>query len=253
MANTSVIVPENTAIFPFIGSKKCSGMFKNLFNMRNNTVTTSKEIIYRRNGITVDKVIETDSKTNQIVKITHYNYFNDKKISSVEEYKNGIKTKETNFNFFKIVTEYNDNGEKKIRTTNYDLKTGTKIISVYDYDADTGIIVRMSVYRPDGKTVAFIKEFSPKTGMVTRCINYRKDSNAISSVSQYKLSGDTCIRTTYYYKTPLYILSDTQLENKITADNLNERILCNNIPQNMSKLIDNLYKKCGTQNILKIS
>ena len=47
---------------------------------------TREEIIYRRNGKSVDKVVEFDIRTGSKVKTTHYDYFNDKKIRSVDEF-----------------------------------------------------------------------------------------------------------------------------------------------------------------------
>ena len=253
MADTSVIIPENSNKNELISLNKIPDIFKNLFPDKKNNLKISKEIIYRKDGITVDKIVEKETEPGSIVKITNYSYFDDKRIDSVDEYENGIKIRETKYNFFKIISEFDKISGKKFRTSNFDMKTGTKIISVYDYDIETEKLIRMSVYRPNGKYLAFIKEISPETGMITRCINYKKDSDAISSVSQYKLTGDTCIRTTYYYRTPLYVLSGTQLENKIIADNLNDRILSKNMPQNIANLIDNLYKKNKCTNILKIS
>ena len=253
MADTSALFPENSGTKQLINLNNCTKIFNNIFPVKKKTLSISKKIVYRYDNTTVDKIIETDSETGDLIKIIHYSYFDDKKINSVEEFENGIKIRETKYNFFKIVSDFDKTSGKKIRTSNFDMETGTKIISVYDYDIETEKLVRMSVYRPDGKSIAFIKEISPETGMLTRCINYKRDSKAISSVSQYKLAGDTCIRTTYYYKTPLYVLSETQLENKITADTLNERVLCKKLPHNTAKLIDNLYKNKENKNMLKIS
>ena len=58
-----------------------------------------EEVVYRKNGKSVDKIIEFDLNTGSKVKTTHYDYFNDKKIRSVDE--------------------FDRNTGKKIRTINY--------------------------------------------------------------------------------------------------------------------------------------
>lgn len=40
---------------------------------------TREEVVYRKNGKSVDKIIEFDVTTGSKVKTTHYDYFNDKK------------------------------------------------------------------------------------------------------------------------------------------------------------------------------
>ena len=241
MKNSCVLLPQKPVTF------------KNLFCRKAATARLSPKFVYRKDGTTREKLIITDDMTGNVVKIINYSFFDDKKVSSVEEYEDGIKIKETCYSLFKIVADFDKISGKKIKVSNYDLKSESKIISVYDYDINTEKITRMTVYHPNGKTVAFIKEFSPKTGVLTRCINYKKDTGAIYSVSQYKTVGDTCIKTTYYYKTPLYMLSDTELDKKIIADNLNNRVLSEDIPRNVASLIDNLYSKNKHRQVLKIS
>ena len=225
---------------------------KNIFLKKTSEHSSQIKKIYRQDGITLEKEIEYNKYSGNIEKITKYNYFDDKKISSIEEYNDGKKFKETNFHFFMVVTDYDITSGKKVRSTNYDLKDKSKIISKYDYDAKTEKIIRISVYRPDGKTIAFIKELSPTTGNVSRCINYKKNSDAISSVSKYNIVGETCIRTTYYYQTPIYALTPDTIEKQILTDDINNKVLNNQISKNSARLIDKLYKN-KDKSTIKIS
>ena len=250
MNNTSVALSAIPVDSAFCELKNSPKLLKNLLHNDNEQIIS--KTIYRKDGITVDKIIEINVTSGETIKITNYNYFDDKKIKSVEDYENGIKVRDTSYNIFKVITEFDRTSGKKFRTYNYNLKMQEKLISIYDYDMETEKIVKMTVFQPDGETISFVKEISPQTGMVTRCINYKKNSKAISSVSQYKLMGDTCIRTTYYYRTPLYLFAMSELENKIIADDLNNRVL-NNPNKNVAKLIDSLYKNSNKKIFLKIS
>lgn len=252
MENSIIQLHEKQIINIFSDIKNRAENIRELFISKPITSAVVKKHVYRQDGVSIDRIIETDAQTGEILKVTHYSYFDDKKISAIEEYEDGKKIRESSYNFFKVVTDFDRTSGKKIRTSNYDIKNKSKKISVYDYDTDTEKPVRITVYRPDGKSVSFIKEFSPQTGMVTRCINYKKDSGAISSVSQYKQAGETCIRTTYYYQVPLSLQSETEIEKQITADNINSRVLSNNVPKNVAKLIDNLYKKNKNKHLLNI-
>ena len=117
----------------------------------NLTPDTREEVIYRKNGKSVDKIIEFDIATGSKIKTTHYDYFNDKKIRSVDE--------------------FDPNSGKKIRTTNYNLKDETKISSVQEYDIETGKIITISIYKRDGRTVSIVKKINPETGKVTSWVN----------------------------------------------------------------------------------
>lgn len=112
---------------------------------------TREEVVYRKNGKSVDKIIEFDVNTGSKVKTTHYDYFNDKKIRSVDEYdrKTG----------------------KKLRTINFNVKDETKISSIQEYDSETGKIITISIYKRDGKTVSIIKKIDPVTEKVTSWVN----------------------------------------------------------------------------------
>lgn len=139
----------------------------------NLTPDTREEVIYRKNGKSVDKVIEFDISTGSKIKTTHYDYFNDKKIRSVDEFdrKTGFKLRTINYVLYKSVDEFDPETGKKIRTTNYNLKDETKISSVQEYDLETGKIVTISIYKRDGRTVSIVKKINPETGKVTSWVN----------------------------------------------------------------------------------
>ena len=209
--------------------------------------------IFRQDGVSVEKIIETNMETGKIIRITNFDYFNDKKVKSVEDYEDGTKIRYTTFSFFKSVTEFDKKTGKKLKTTNYNIKDDNKKISVYDYDIEKNKIVRMTVYRTDGKNIAFIKEISPETGIVSRCINYKKDSPAISSVSKYEMIGNTTVKTTYYYSTPVFEYTPDTINRKIVADTLNKKVLNSFGVKNVGKLIDNLYQRKQNFSAIKVS
>lgn len=144
----------------------------------NMNLETREEVIYRRNGKSVDKVVEFDVQTGSKVKTTYYDYFNDKKVRSVDEYdrKSGKKIRTINYVLYKSVDEYDINTGKKLRTINFNVKDETKISSIQEYDLETGKIVTISIYKRDGKTVSIIKKIDPVTEKVTNWIN-NKNSN----------------------------------------------------------------------------
>ena len=154
----------------------------------NMNLETKEEVIYRRNGKSVDKVIEFDSKTGSKLKITHYDYFNDKKIRSVDEYdrRSGKRIRTINYVLYKSVDEYDINTGKKVRTINFNIKDDTKISSIQEYDQETGKIVTISIYKRDGKTVSIVKKFDPATGKITNHIN--NQYSPIKNVSKEKFS-----------------------------------------------------------------
>ena len=234
--------------------KKSANYLKDIVHKNSvQDVETSKEYVYRKDGMRVEKIVEYNVANGNIVKITNLDYFNDKKVKSVEEYKGGKLVRFTGYSLFKSVTEYDKISGKKICTTNYQIKNENKISSVYHYDTETEKIVKMAVYRPDGKYVAFVKEISPESGQVVRCINYKKNSSAISSVSKFEFMGTTSVKTTFYYNTPLYFESVAMLDKKILADTLNNRVLTDSKRGRIDKLIDNLYKNKQSFASVKIS
>ena len=203
-----------------------------------------KETVFRYNSTSVEKIIEYDPQTGMKVKVTNYDYFNDKKIKSIEEFdkETGLKTRVTSFTLFKSVTEFDIKTGKKTKTTNFDIKNENRKTSVYDFDIELEKINRITLFRPDGYSISMVKEINPSTGMVTRAINYKKDSTAISSVSKFDFQGDKTIKTTFYYNTPVYFTSSALLDKKVMADYLNKKVLEDSSQKRITRLIDNLYK-----------
>ncbi len=216
-------------------------------NLRGNVSEPEENIIetiYRHDGTTVEKVVEYNPKNRMIVKITYHDYFNDKKIKSVEDFdsETGLKIRVTSYTLFKSITDYDIKTGRKIKTTNFDIKNPSKKTSVYNFDIETEKINRITVFRADGNSVSMVKELNPSTGMIVRSIYYKKDSTAISSVSKYDFQGDKTIKTTFYYNTPIYFTNTSTFDKKIAADILNNRVLDGSDKKRMTRLIDNLYK-----------
>ena len=205
---------------------------------------TLKETVYRHNGTSVEKIIEYHPETKMKVKVTTFDYFNDKKVKSIEEFDfdTGLRTRTTSYTLFKSVTEFDSKTGKKVKTTNYDIRNENKKTSVYDFDIELEKINRVTIFRPDGNSISMVKELDASTGLVTRTINYKKDSTAISSVSKYDFQGDKTIKTTFYYNTPIYFTSPVVFDKKVTADVLNKKVLDEAGQKRMTRLIDNLYK-----------
>lgn len=248
------LIPREKEYALKLSIKNGSKFLKDLISPKSSTVKqTDVKTVYRSDGITVDKTIEYDVITGNTIRIINYDYFNDKKIKSVFDYEDGVKIRVTTFSFFKSVTDFDKKTGKKIRTTNYNIKDYNKKMSVYDYDIEKEKIIRMTVYRVDGKNVAFVKEISPDTGIVTRCINYKKDSSAISSVSKFEMLGDTTVKTTYYYSTPIYMTTPDSIDKKIIADTLNKKVLDTFKSKNIGNLIDNLYKHRQNLSVIQLS
>lgn len=137
---------------------------------------TKEEVIYRKNGKSVDKIVEINVETGSKVKTTHFDYFDDKKVRSVDEYdyKTGKKIRTINFVLYKSVDEYDLETGKKVRTINYNVKDDSKISSIQEYDPETGKIISISIYKRDGVNVSIIKKFDPETGKVTNLVNNTK-------------------------------------------------------------------------------
>lgn len=144
---------------------------KLLFQNQNEEI--KEKVVYRKNGKSVDKVIEFDTKTGSKIKTTHYDYFDDKKIRSIDEFdrQSGKKIRTINYVLYKSIDEYDLNSGKKIRTINYNVKDETKISSIQEYDIETGKIITVSIYKRDGKTISVIKRIDPITEKVTNWVN----------------------------------------------------------------------------------
>lgn len=221
-----------------------SNFLKTLNSKPSNNIEVTQNTVYRSDGVRVEKIIEVNSLTGKKVRVINFDYFDDKKVKSIEEYDEETETKlrVTSFSMFKSVTDFDTKTSKKVRTTNYDLKDGTKKTSVYDYDIETGKIIRVTLYRNDGKSINMIKELDIDTGMVKRSVSYKKGSTTISSISKYEFQGDKTIKTTFFYNTPQYSFDSKSFDRKVTADFLNNRVVNNNEKNKIASLIDGLYK-----------
>ena len=135
--------------------------------------STREEVVYRRNGKSIDKIVEFDIKTGSKVKTTHYDYFNDKKIRSVDEFdrRTGKKVRTINYVLYKSIDEFDIETGKKLRTINYNVKDDSKISSIQEYDTKTGKISTVSIYKRDGKTISVVKNIDPETEKVINTIN----------------------------------------------------------------------------------
>ena len=127
----------------------------------NNSLTqTKEEIVYRKNGKSIDRIMEVDA-------------VNDKKVRSIDEYDKftGKKIRTINYVLYKSVDEYDLETGKKIRTINFNIKDENKISSIQEYDLETEKIVKISIFKRDGKTISIIKSIDPVTEKVTSWIN----------------------------------------------------------------------------------
>ena len=150
-----------------------------LFPPKNNKIR--EEVVFRKNGKSIEKVEEFNTQTGSKIRTTHYDYFNDKKIRSIDEYdeETGKKARTINFVLYKSIDEYDLESGKKIRTINFSVKDENKISSVQEYDLETGKIVSVSIFKRDGKTVSITKKIDPVTDKVTNFIN--DDNNKLIS------------------------------------------------------------------------
>lgn len=194
----------------------------------------NQEIVYRRNSSQIDRIHFYNKESGAKIKTNYYDYFNDKKIKSVDEYdeKTGQKIRTTNYTLYKSVTEYNRKSGKKLKTVNYSLRDENKITSIYEYHSIYDRVTRISIFRQDGKSISMVKEINPLTERVEQCINYKKDSNIISSVSKYEFKDNKMVKTTCYYTDHTQTIRD--FNNPPISDFEKEK---------NAKLIDNLFKK----------
>ena len=157
-----------------------------------NSSDNREEIIYRKNGKSVDKVIEFDKKTGTRVKTTHFDYFNDNKIRSIDEYdvETGKKVRTTNYVLYKSIDEYDIETGKKVRTINFNVKDETKISSIQEYDIETGKIVTVLIFKRDGRTVSIIKKINLVTNEVSSFLNKEAYSNPLKSKTCETVSYD---------------------------------------------------------------
>lgn len=188
-----------------------------------NTAQTKEEVVYRKNGTSIDKIIEVDVLTGMRVKTTHFDYFNDKKIRSIDEYdrETGTKLRTINYVLYKSIDEYDVVSGKKLRTINFSVKDENKISSVQEYDITTGKIIKIFIYKRDGKTVSIIKEIDPETGKITSIVN--KISTEISeNTAQIKAIEkiNNHIENMHSKKEDVSTLLDSLYQKKMRFDNI---------------------------------
>lgn len=188
-----------------------------------NTSQTKEEVVYRKNGTSIDKIIEVDVLTGMRVKTTHFDYFNDKKVRSIDEYdrETGTKLRTINYVLYKSIDEYDVVSGKKLRTINFSIKDENKISSVQEYDITTGKIIKIFIYKRDGKTVSIIKEIDPETGKITSIVN--KISTEISeNTAQIKAIEkiNNHIENMHSKKEDVSTLLDSLYQKKMRFDNI---------------------------------
>lgn len=194
-----------------------SNAINNIVSENNNKTTTREEIVYRKNGKSIDRIIEVDVVTGCRVRTTHYDYFNDKKVRSIDEYDKftGRKIRTVNYILYKSIDEYDPETGKKIRTTNFNIKDENKISSIQEYDLVSGKIIKISIFKRDGKTVSIIKEIDPETEKITSWVNNK----------QLKITPQETILQKPVEKIDSYIKTS----------------VINNHKDDIARLIDNLY------------
>lgn len=188
------------------------------------TAKTREEVVYRKNGKSIDKVVEFDAKTGSKIRTTHYDYFNDKKVRSVDEYdsETGRKLRTINFVLYKSIDEYDLETGKKLRTINYNIKDETKISSIQDYDLETGKIVTVSIFKRDGKTVSITKKIDPVTDKITNFVHKDIHKNPIESSSVLTRSYDNIKCFDNSENETIGKLIDNLYSNNIKFENVNK-------------------------------
>ena len=225
-----------------------------------------EEIVFRKNGKSVDKVHEFDFATGAKIKTTHYDYFNDNKIRSIDEFdiESGKVLRTTNFILYKSVDEFDVDSGKKLRTINYNLKDENKISSIQEYSLEHEKIVKVYIYRKDANSVSIIKDINPETGKVVKWTSYKEDGKKINSISEYDYVDGKPLKTSYFYEDGVTIrdvheynkngkwektsrfsknqeFPDKQIYSKVNYKNVKE--LDEKTKARMAKLIDNLFNK----------
>ena len=218
-----------------------------------------KETVYRRNKLSVDRVIEYDAQTGDKLRVVHYDYFNNEKIRAIDEFipHSGKKYRTINYILYKSIDEFDTDTGKRIRTINYDIRNENRVTSIQEYDTETGKIKKVTLYRRDGHTISTIKEINPKTENVIRWTSFR-ESQTISSISEYNAQNGRPSKTTYFYRdgqtvrevhnyNPLngewkqfirYDKHDKIIETEVAPKYQSEQE-----KENIAQLIDSLYNK----------
>lgn len=188
-----------------------------------NTTQTKEEVVYRKNGTSIDKIIEVDVLTGMRVKTTHFDYFNDKKVRSIDEYdrETGTKLRTINYVLYKSIDEYDVVSGKKLRTINFSIKDENKISSVQEYDITTGKIIKIFIYKRDGKTVSIIKGIDPETGKITSIVNKISaeiSENTVQIKAIEKINNH--IENMHSKKEDVSTLLDSLYQKKMRFDNI---------------------------------
>lgn len=199
-------------------------------------IKTREEIVYRKNGKTIDRIIEVDVVTGSRLKTTHFDYFNDKKVRSIDEYDkfSGQKIRTINYVLYKSIDEYDLATGKKIKTTNFNIKDENKISSIQEYDLETGKIVKILIFKRDGETISIIKKIDPVTEKVTSWVNNqpqnsqrrlkaRESHGAQKAVS--KIYENIKISSTQSKQDDIARLIDNLYNKKVKIENIKQNIL----------------------------
>lgn len=204
-------------------------------NMKNDAEDNfDREVVYRRNSQNIDCIHFYNKKNHNKIKTVFYDYFDDKKIKSVDEFdpETGNKIRTINYTIFKSVTEFNIKTGKKLKTINFSIRDENKIVSIHEYHSIYERVSRISIFRPDGKSVSMVKEINPLTERVEQCINYKRNSGVVSSVSKYDFHNNKMVKTTCYYT-----------NHEDSFKNFNSAPVSEFEKQKTAKLIDNLFAK----------
>lgn len=195
---------------------------------------SNEEVRYRKNSSQIECIHSYDKSSGKRIKSTYYDYFNSKKIKFIDEFdsKTGQKIRTINFTLYKSITEYNIKTGKRLKTINYSLRDENKIASIHEYHNIYDKVSRISIFRPDGKSVSMVKEINPVTERVEQCINYKRNSNVVSSVSKYEFQNNKMVKTTCYYT-----------DHTKSFEKFNSKPVTFEEKEKTAKLIDNLFKK----------
>lgn len=200
------------------------------------------KIVYRKNTNKIESVTKFSQKTGGKIKVIKYDYFDDSKIKSIDEFdeNSGKLLKTSNFTLFKSVTEYDIQSGKKLRTLNYHYRDESKLSSIHEYNLQYEKVSKITVFRSDGKSISMIKELNPKTEMIEKCISFKRDSNTISSISKYDFDGNKTVKTTMYYSGLSTGADKRTMQKKYNFGDIKPLTAAEKVMKD--KLIDNLFK-----------
>lgn len=199
-------------------------------------IKTREEIVYRKNGKTIDRIIEVDVVTGLRLKTTHFDYFNDKKVRSIDEYDkfSGQKIRTINYVLYKSIDEYDLATGKKVRTTNFNIKDENKISSIQEYDLETGKIIKILIFKRDGETISIIKKIDPVTEKVTSWVNNQPQNSQrrlkarephMAQKAVSKIYENIKISSTQSKQDDIARLIDNLYNKKVKIENIKQNIL----------------------------